>query len=334
VVSRSFGRRLYEALRTEASKPKSPLGSLVDRLEHDETMAALHSISPTPSGESFPIFNVSLADRKRFWGRKKLIEDLSTLLRGTETTAVLTQTLAGMGGVGKTQVAAQVAHRNRKHLDVVWWVSCASPNAPQDTQATLDSTTLARASFAALGEYLGLRGEDIEATVDRVRQWLEHTERRWLLIFDDAADASVIQGLVPSQGNGLVLITSRNPYWDQVDAVLSVEVFDTPSAAAFLSVRTGIDDPEGATELAEALGGLALALEQAGAFIVQSGRTLSFGDYLGELRDRGLRVFAHNKVDDYDHIVTTVWDRSLETLSDEHPKIVELLEAQRRRALC
>ena len=202
-------------------------------------------------------------------------------------------------------------------------MSCGAPAG----EATLAPQALVRAGMAALGTRLGFApAEDPAASAAQVREWLEHTERTWLIVFDDAADVSVLEGLIPQQGPGLVVVTSRNRRWENADAVLDVEVFDTPSAAGFLQARAGIDDAVGAGELADALGGLALALEQAAAFIAQSRPVgITFRSYLAELQRRGLAVFT-GRVADYDLVVATVWDRSLEAVADRCPHAVELLE--------
>jgi len=84
--------------------------------------------------------------------------------------------------------------------------------------------------------------------------------------------------------------------------------------------------PSAPGELADALGGLALALEQAAAFIAQSRPVgITFRSYLAELQRRGLAVFT-GRVADYDLVVATVWDRSLEAVADRCPHAVELLE--------
>jgi hypothetical protein len=143
----------------------------------------------------------------------------------------------------------------------------------------LKARALARARLGALAPCLGLPpAEDPETRVAEVRRWLETTDRRWLIVFDDAAEWAAIEGMVPQRGPGFVLITSRNRHWDLADRVVEVGVFDLDTAAAFLRARADLDDPVGARVLAQALGGLALALEQAGAFLAHSPVPLSFGD--------------------------------------------------------
>jgi hypothetical protein len=279
-----------------------------------------HLSSAELSAERLPVFEVPLADRRWFWGREDLLETLEAAWR-TQTTVSRTQAVAGLGGVGKSQLAAQFAYRHRSELEVVWWVSCTAAQGRE-----LDPRALARARFGALGPFLGLApGDDADARAGAVRRWLETTDRPWLVVFDDAPTWSVIEALVPQAGPGLCLITSRNPHWDLADGVLDVGVFDPDTAADFLRARAGIDDPEGARALADALGGLALALEQAGAFLAHTAVPLGFAGYLDALRHRGLGVFADGSVEDYDRVVTTVWEQSFASVTAHRPEAAQLL---------
>ena len=79
---------------------------------------------------------------------------------------------------------------------------------------------------------------------------------------------------MPPAGPGRVLITSRNQIWPPGQAV-EVPVLDPQVAAEFLAVRTGDADRRAALELAGELGGLPLALEQAGAYMQASGRGIA-----------------------------------------------------------
>ena len=88
----------------------------------------------------------------------------------------------------------------------------------------------------------------------------------WLLIFDNAPGPEAVAGFLPPGGEGRVLITSQNALWPPGQAV-EVTALDTEGAAGFLVARTGDADRQAAAALAEEVGGLPLALEQAAAYI-------------------------------------------------------------------
>ena len=87
-------------------------------------------------------------------------------------------------------------------------------------------------------------------------------------------------------GSGQVIITSRQSVWDGIAETLTVGVFQRDKmegeSVEFLLKRTGKDDRKGAADLASELGDLPLALEQAGAYIKESG--ISFSDYIARLK--------------------------------------------------
>ena len=82
----------------------------------------------------------------------------------------------------------------------------------------------------------------------------------WLLIFDNAPDRASVEAFLPPDGPGQVLITSQNPAWP--GQPLNVPMLDLDVAAGFLVDRTSDPDLQAARDLADALGGLPLALSR------------------------------------------------------------------------
>ena len=210
-----------------------------------------------------PIWNVPYRRNFYFTGREALLRALHQKLT-TEHTTTLTQAITGLGGIGKTQTAIEYAYRHREDYRIIWWLRAE------------ELTTLA-ADYAQLASQLDL--PEHEATeqaiqIQAVRNWLErHTG--WLLIFDNAEERHHIRLYVPQIGHGQVLITSRNPIWDGLGTTLPVEVMKPEEALAFLAKRTHDPDPQAAATLAETLGYLPLALEQAAAYIRNTSSSLS-----------------------------------------------------------
>src|SRR3712207_8722740 len=125
-----------------------------------------------------------------------MLAELHRRLRAGEGTLVV-QALYGLGGVGKTQLALEYAHRFAADLDLVWWIDAEQP-------------VLIPNQLAALASRLGLpAGSTVADTVDRLLAELRRRVR-WLLIFDNAERPTDIAAYRPG-GAGHVLITSRNP---------------------------------------------------------------------------------------------------------------------------
>ena len=245
---------------------------------------------------------VRLAPRPVFLaGREELLAGLDARLagRGAGPGVVV---LCGMGGAGKTSVAVEYAYRQAAGLGVVWQLAGEDPAG-------------LAAGFAELAARLGAEGGD---AVGRVHAVLARRDD-WLLVLDNVPDPGAVAGVVPPAGGGRVVITSQFGSWPG-RAVLEVPVLDRAVAAGFLLDRTGAAgaaEEAAASVLAGELGGLPLALEQAGAYMQASGRTV--GEYLGLFRARRAEVLGRGDPAGYDKRVTTTWALAFAALGGVGP---------------
>jgi tetratricopeptide (TPR) repeat protein len=131
-----------------------------------------------------------------------------------------------------------------------------------------------------------------------------------------------VEKLLPRLSAGHVLMTSRISNWPAAVRTLELEVLDEPDAMAFLLKRTqgrripASDDSARAKEIAELLGRLALALEQAGAYI--SRRRITLAKYIAEWNQRHEQILAwfDEREMQYPRSVATTWKMSFNQLSD------------------
>jgi tetratricopeptide (TPR) repeat protein len=251
---------------------------------------------------------------KNFTGREELLEQLRSGL-ATAVTAVVPTALHGLGGVGKTQVAVEYAYRYAGNYDLVWWISADQP-------------VLVRSSLAALAPYLGLQPATATGIEDAAGAVLDALRRgqpykRWLLIFDNADQPEDISNILP-RGPGHVLVTSRNHRWQGVVDTVPVDVFSRAESVAFLNKRVpkGVDAGE-AMRLAEQLGDLPLALEQAAALQAETG--MSIEEYLRLFNEHTAKLLAEGKPSEYPVSMTVAWSLSVSQLKDKMPEAVELL---------
>jgi tetratricopeptide (TPR) repeat protein len=276
-------------------------------------------------GPRFPgalpqIWNIPFNRNPNFTGRKEILDNLHNTLRAGNHTA-LTQSITGLGGVGKTQLAVEYAYQFASEYDLVWWVRS-------------DDTVTLIADFSSLGDLLQLKqGESPEkiSKASLVRRWLE-SNGNWLLIFDNVQKPEDLYSPVVSDTNfipqsslGHVLITSRNPNWSSIATPLNIQVFSPSEAVEFLQKRTGQIDATGAIDLANELGYLPLALEQAAAFINETpGMTLQ--NYLKIFRERHQELWKNESPPiNYPDTVATTWSISIESVRKENPASLELL---------
>ncbi len=233
----AFRQRLHDSGVT-VTTVSSP-----DQLE-TELLQALTDLA-RPKQLSMPagrIWNIP-ARTFTFTGREDLLIGLRTALCSGQPAVV--QAMNGMGGVGKTTTAIEYAHRYAKDYDLAWWVPSEDP-------------ALIAERLAALAQALDLATDQDPPTIAlaRLRGTLQ-TRSRWLLVFDNAEDATALRPLLPD-GNGHVIITSRNPNWTDVGAALPVREFARAESVDLLRSRRPQLTETDADRIADALGDLPL----------------------------------------------------------------------------
>ncbi|MEV6303476.1 FxSxx-COOH system tetratricopeptide repeat protein [Actinoplanes sp. NPDC051861] len=185
-----------------------------------------------------------------FVGRHRSLDEVRSELSSQGKVVILPQALHSLGGVGKTQLAAEYVHRFADNYDLIWWLPAGDPLMVLD-------------SLSRLAERLGISGsEDRRQTAGMVLDNLATSELRWLLVFDNADDPQAVAQLLPS-GRGHVIVTSRNPEWHAIAPVVELDVFDRRESVELICRRHPRITEGDAARLAEALGDLPLALEQA-----------------------------------------------------------------------
>jgi Tetratricopeptide repeat len=242
-------------------------------------------------------------------GREALLAALDARLAAGDGAAPRTVVLCGLGGAGKTSVAVEYACRHLAEAGVAW-------------QFPAEDATVLAAGFGELAAQLGARGlADPRDPVTSVHAVLARFPAPWLLIFDNAADMASVGAFLPPAGPGRVLITSQNPNWP--GPVLDVPVLDPDVAADFLVSRTGDPDRQAGRDLADVLGGLPLALEQAAAYLRAIG--VSLAGYLALFRQRRAGLLARGELTGYSKTVASTWALAFERLQQTEPGAVGLL---------
>ncbi|HUJ06091.1 MAG TPA: FxSxx-COOH system tetratricopeptide repeat protein [Streptosporangiaceae bacterium] len=248
-----------------------------------------------------------------FTGRGSLLELLRDQLVRGGTAVVVAQALYGMGGVGKTQLALEYAHRFKADYDLVWWIPAEGGSQISQSLAELSSR---------LGFHVGDNvGDAVREALDALRR--RDTGHRWLLVFDNADDPKDLQPFLPS-GPGDILITSRNHAWNQLAEPLEVDVFTREESIAHLLLHVPKLDPVDADHVANSLGDLPLAIEQAAAWLRETG--IPAAAYAQQLDTEYARVMSLSQPRDYPVPAAVTWNMSLERLKERSPAAIRLLE--------
>lgn len=271
---------------------------------------------PDPDAISVPVIWENVPQRNMsFTGREDLLTELRQHV-SARPVAFVPHALYGLGGVGKTQLAAEYAYRYAGQYQVICWI-------PADNMA------LVRSSLAALAPRLGIANlapGGIEEAVSVVHDALRRGQpyERWLIIFDNADQPDSIRSMLPI-GPGDVIVTSRDRGWAQVADALEVDVFSRDESARFLARGVAGITGDDAHRLAEAFGDLPLGLEQAAAWLTQTAMTVD--TCLGLLEQKGSRVLAERPgLSDYPVPVAAAWSLSVARLRSQTPDAMDLLQ--------
>jgi hypothetical protein len=251
--------------------------------------------------------------------------DPHALQEPTQTSA-LTWVLAGLGGIGKTQIAAHYARAlwQAGQVDLLIWLSASS------RQAVLTGYGDALRRIEGQDP-----GDNAEAAARRFLTWLAGTRRRWLVVLDDLSDPGDLRDLWPQGKSGHTVVTTRrgDAALKRRDAspegagwrFVQVGLFTPTEALAYLTAKLGGDASrlEQAAELAGDLGLLPLALAHAAAYIQD--RSLTCGEYRARFASQQRSIEDMFPVppdalpDDYPHAVAVTWQLSIDHADQLRP---------------
>lgn len=293
-----------------SAPPPEParIGSVSDPIDTAEQITAADTGEvPTIHGRS-RVWNVP-ARNPHFTGRVDLLDQLHAGLRSMSDRLAV-QTLYGLGGVGKSQLAIEYAHLYADEYALVWWINAEQPVLIPD-------------QLTALAGRLGIpTGGGAADVIDRLMTDLS-LRSGWLLIFDNADHPRDIAEY-RAAGHGQVIVTSRSPGWGALGGRIEVDVLSHAETVALLRARTPQISPGVAEQLAIELGNLPLAAAQAAAYLEQTG--LDPKDYLRRFRTRRSVLLAQGDVLGYQGRIETAWELSLQRLRTDNPAAVALLE--------
>ncbi|MDJ0708292.1 MAG: tetratricopeptide repeat protein [Leptolyngbyaceae cyanobacterium MO_188.B28] len=314
------------------------LDALPDRLKPDSEPAfpetEKHKEQPEfPNAPAPKPWNVPYERNPFFTGREEVLQTLHRQLNQDSAAALSQiQAISGLGGIGKTQTAVEYAYRYRADYDAVFWVRA-------DTTLELSS------GYVTIAQLLDLPQKDSPETDDVVQAVKLRLTRNtnWLLIFDNADHPELVQHFKPrfepTGAKGHLLITSRAQDFQDLGIARPVEMktLEPEDAFAFLWRRSGrgelsVQLPgeenaeiQAAKQLAEELGYLPLALEQAAAYLVA--KKARFQDYLVSYQKFRLKRLEKSKpkLGNYPDSVAKTWTLNFQEVEQTAPASADLL---------
>ncbi|WP_307177990.1 AfsR/SARP family transcriptional regulator [Streptomyces africanus] len=282
-------RAMTEQLGLEPSERLQELQRAVLAGHDDRIPARPQGGLAEPAAAANPPFQLPAAIGV-FVGRQNELERVACAVRGTGADShVRIVTVTGGPGVGKTEVALQVAHRLREHF----------PDGQLKARLhTEDGTALRPAEV--LGGLLVAAGYDHRSLPERTddlarmfRGWA--AGRRFLLLLDDAADGDQVLPLLPAGSGNAVIVTSRCRMTGLPGSVTSVELGPMPEAEGrrLLAHVVGEDrtarEPAAAAAIVAGCEGMPMAIHAVGSRIaVWPDRSLA--DFAARLEDEHQRL--------------------------------------------
>ncbi|TPX13257.1 uncharacterized protein E0L32_006230 [Thyridium curvatum] len=250
--------------------------------------------------------------------------------------------LYGLGGIGKTQLAANFARRHQGAFDSIFWLDGRSEQQLKQSFVQC-AKRIPEVQIPGRSRTIttSLSQDEINAITANTIAWLSRPDNtRWLLIFDNVdqdweggqeTGACDIRQYIPSSDHGSILVTTRlsrlmqlgdSKHLRKVDPGLARAIFEKWSEITLSMDRTD-------QELLESLDGLPLALAQAGSYICQT--KISTSTYLQLYRKQWDSLMnAGGQPDwplvDYDHrSVATTWTISFRIIEQENSNAADLL---------
>lgn len=275
------------------------------------------------SKKNLPCYMIPYGLNLRFYGRTSETERLGKALDPRSPSGTLRViAIHGTGGIGKTQLALHYANTSTNLYDAVIWI-------PSGKQMKVMQT------LSTFSRRLGISGsEDVEddyQSIQKVRDWLNTSEKTFLLVFDNVENDAILNQIWPTSARGSVIITCRSQSVASKRTADSIHLqgFTPETGLQILLSLTGlqstnVDEEDVARELIQILGGHSLAMVHISDFIRDRG--YSYQELLPVYKKSAEKILARSEVpSQYGHTIRTVWDVSFETLSVESRVLLGIL---------
>ncbi|MER5401281.1 FxSxx-COOH system tetratricopeptide repeat protein [Streptomyces sp. NPDC002599] len=253
----------------------------------------------------------SVPPRNRYFtGRPTQLALLQEMLTPGHFTEVA---VLGMAGVGKTQLVTEYVYRHRHDYDLIWWIS------PQQAQGRGLHDGYRRLADRLAFDGFDLDGDDpVTAAIEALREGA--AADRWLLVLDGASSAASTRPLLPVDGPGHVIITSRDPRWELEQDAIHLDVFDRSESIALLAAHNPRLTPAETQELARDLGDLPQAVADASRMLAETGMPVD------NYRRPASFLAAASRSGTHPAGVTGAWAVTLDRLRDQDPPAYALLQ--------
>lgn len=277
------------------------------------------------------LWNVPYLRNPYYTGYDEVIEKLHLRLLG-EKDGVAIETISGLGGIGKTQLMLEYAFRYREEYQEVFWLRA-------DKQELLEEDLAQAAKMLGVPE-TRKRQPNHQYLVNEAKQWLKK-HSGWLLLLDNVEEDVRVKDILSGMPHGHVLLTTRSQAVAELASNLHLDKMQSEEGALLLLRRTrppsqsvsldtfSEDNRLEAMKLTLLLDGLPLALDQAGAYIGETGCSLL--EYIQLYQKHRKELLARRSerqklYTDYKESVATTWLISFSRVQQQCPAATKLLD--------
>jgi tetratricopeptide (TPR) repeat protein len=280
-----------------------------------------------------PHWSVPLPRNPFFTGREEILEILHGHLRVDQAVAITqSSALHGLGGIGKTQIALEYAYRYALEYSAAFWIAA-------ETEEQIIASLLHIAEMLQLSER---DDKDQQRMIAAVQRWLS-TYGQWLLIWDNVEDLTLLDRFLPSTRSGSILLTTRRQTLGTFARGLDLLPMEQEEGVLFLLRRAKVLSPEAtseqvcqlarqesaqyvaAAEIVTMLGGLPLALDQAGAYLETTRCGLPAYQELFHAQRAALLTLRGEGARDHPESVSTTLQLAITRATLHHPALFDLL---------
>ncbi|KAI9846968.1 MAG: hypothetical protein M1837_003324 [Sclerophora amabilis] len=287
----------------------------IDFVRHEELKSLIlrRTINSTAR---VPYRYIPFPKNTRFFPRPSIMKEIEKCLAPNDSTApkgLRSVLLHGLGGIGKTQLAMQYAYSHWEDYSVILWIGADSDQKLAD--GYLEAAT-------SLGI---MHGNDQIGAVAILKRWLVETAIKWLVIFDNADDPSLLPRHWPHSATGAILTTSRDSMLNTnlISGSCRVEALNKEEGSQMLLSMLSIEDTDQTTNgdvfaIADKLDGVPLYISQMAGFILKT--QVSLPTFLTIYHER--REELHRENTSLDHLqypetMETVWRVSFAKISPD-----------------
>ncbi|MBA2284369.1 MAG: TIR domain-containing protein, partial [Ktedonobacteraceae bacterium] len=274
----------------------------------------------------FPLYMLPYRRNPFFTDREDILAELHRSFTFEQAPQTHIQALYGLVGIGKTLLAIEYAYRHQHEYQAILWLNAASRE-------------LLSSSIVSLADHLGIPLPDDADEQQRfavIQQWLRHHDR-WLLVLDNLDDFPMLDQLIPLYSSGHVLLITHSQATGPFASAVPVAQMTIEEGALLLLRRAKLIPEQGsrddaseenflqATAIAQEVEGYPLALDQAGAYIEETQRSLAA--YLKLYRQRQAALLSRRGrfADDHPDPVTTTLAVTFKKIAQVDPHALELL---------